>query len=415
MRKIIVFILMLLCLFGFSLSTNSVVTAAVSSTYYAGTENLTGDDLLDKLATISQQKHKTFTSYSDLTTMNHKTDPDPKNSSNLLDFYSRISVKAKWDSGSTWNREHIWPQSLSGGLFGTSGAGSDIHHIRPTIPSINSARNNSQFTDFDMVNKTGKEYKYNGVLAAYHIGQDYWEPLDNVKGDVARILMYMYMHYSKEVKANASYNKAGNLKITSVVYGGGDTQKAWDILLYWNDLDPVDDYEANRNEYCAQVTGVRNPFIDNMNFCDAIWGEVETVSFEDTFKNLNIKSQIVFDVDANGDDVVVDYESLRLRYVLQLNEQQYKSYLPVASNVKMYVNNEEVTYSVVDVDDEYRLIYSIDALDYSQVYTPKFTYGSSTITISGYSIKSLAQYYLNNLSNDTLVKQYGDCLTEIAK
>ena len=34
--------------------------------------------------------------------------------------------------------------------------------------------------------------------------------------------------------------------------------------------------------------------------------------------------------------------------------------------------------------------------------------------ITGYSAKSLAQYYLNTLKDNTLVKQYKSCLTEIA-
>ena len=146
MRKIFALIILLLCsITVFSLSSKVEVVAA---DYYASTQNLEGKALLNELATISQKNHTKYTSYDDIRTMNHKSDPDPNNSSNLLDFYSKISVKAAWDNGTTWNREHVWPQSLAGSLYGTSGAGSDIHHIRPTISSINSSRGNKKFIFF---------------------------------------------------------------------------------------------------------------------------------------------------------------------------------------------------------------------------------------------------------------------------
>ena len=256
-------------------------TTEAASSYYASTEGLTGTALLNELATITRTNHTRYTSYDDIKSMNPKSDPDPNNSSKLLDFYSRISVNAAWDGGSTWNREHVWPQSLSGGLYGTSGAGSDIHHIRPTISSINSKRGNMKFTDFDVIGQTANEYKYNSKLAAY-TNNTYWEPLDNVKGDTARIVMYMYMHYSKEVSANASFGKAGSLSLTNIVYGkGGSKDAALQILLYWNKLDPVDTYESNRNEYCASVTGTRNPFIDYPEFADAIWSNGSSINPDD--------------------------------------------------------------------------------------------------------------------------------------
>ena len=280
MKKLLLYFLLIVLSIS-SLLFVDVNQVEAASGYYASTEGLTGTELLNELATITQKNHTKFTSYDDIKTMNPKSDPDPNNSSKLLDFYSRISVNAAWDGGSTWNREHVWPQSQSGGLYGTSGAGSDIHHIRPTINSINSKRGNMKFTDFDVIGQTANEYKYNSQLVAY-TNNTYWEPLDNVKGDTARIVMYMYMHYSKEVSANASFSKAGSMYLTNIVYGkGGSKDAALQILLYWNKLDPVDDYEANRNEYCASVTGTRNPFIDYPEFADAIWSNGTSIDPDD--------------------------------------------------------------------------------------------------------------------------------------
>ena len=43
-----------------------------------------------------------------------------------------------------WNREHVWAKSH--GDFGTTmGAGTDLHHLRPTDASVNSSRSNLDF------------------------------------------------------------------------------------------------------------------------------------------------------------------------------------------------------------------------------------------------------------------------------
>ena len=35
---------------------------------------------------------------------------DPTNPNKIILVYSRTSVSSTWDAGSTWNREHVYPQ-----------------------------------------------------------------------------------------------------------------------------------------------------------------------------------------------------------------------------------------------------------------------------------------------------------------
>ena len=245
--------------------------------YYNSIEGLKKDALLEGLAEISQKNHKYFNTYGEVRGGNAYSDADPSDPENyILDFYTGFQIPNAWDNGTTWNREHVWCQSLSGGLYGTSGAGADIHHIRPLISSINSARNNALYADLE--NSEENKYYYKGQdTGCYNIGQSYFEPRDEAKGDVARILMYMYMHYSVDVAANVGYSYAGDLNITNIVYTSSNSeQAAWDLLLSWNKLDPVDKFESDRNTYCTTVTGVRNPFIDHSEFADIIWNNSYT-------------------------------------------------------------------------------------------------------------------------------------------
>ena len=155
----------------------------------------------------------------------------------MILFYTGASVP-KTDNMNVWNREHVWAQSLSkyesgGQWFGESGAGADAHHIRPCNPSVNSSRGNDKF----------------GTSSGYY------EPTDEFKGDVARIIFYMMVRYTQ----------ADSFTFTSVA-------ESLDILLEWNELDPVSPLEENRNDVVEDIQGNRNPFIDYPEFAEEIWG-----------------------------------------------------------------------------------------------------------------------------------------------
>lgn len=217
--------------------------------YYASADGKDGADLKAALRSIINNTKKN-TSYDDLKVKLPYTDADPKNSSNLILLYSQMSFKGRWNGGGTgeWNREHVWPQSK--GWFKTSGAGSDIHHIRPEDNQINSKRGNLPYGYAN----GGTPVMYKGVQCGT-IGSGRFEPTDQVKGDVARIVMYLLVRYS----ASDSY------KISAIL-------PSFEVMLEWNELDPVNDFEKVRNERCYEIQGNRNPFIDHPELAEQIWG-----------------------------------------------------------------------------------------------------------------------------------------------
>ena len=155
--------------------------------------------------------------------------------------------------GSTdWNREHVYPKSLGTPNLGTSGPGADGHHLRPSDVGFNSQRGNLKFVD-----GSGNAGSVSGG----------WYPGDEWKGDVARIMMYMYIRYNSQCLPT-------NVGIGSSTSTPDDMI---DLFLEWNAEDTVSDFERQRNTYhentsndCAQ--GNRNPFIDNAYLATRIWG-----------------------------------------------------------------------------------------------------------------------------------------------
>ena len=120
-------------------------------------------------------------------------------------FYSQDKITP--ERAGRWNREHVWPKSLSGGLYGTSGPGADMHHIRPTATNTNSDRGSLKYGNVNHSTATesrNTDYGTNTLSGWYEGG--YFEPLDTVKGDAARICLYMY----------TCYYASGSLKLNNV-------------------------------------------------------------------------------------------------------------------------------------------------------------------------------------------------------
>ena len=186
-----------------------------------------------------------------------QADQDPTNNSNMVLFYSRDSVSKRAAGGSTtdWNREHVWPQSLSNGHWGKEKAGTDVLHIRPTWYTTNNKRGNTVYGD---VNKKNPQ-TYNGMIYAYVSGS-YFEPIDAVKGDVARILMYVWTAYY-------DYYEDTSLYLTNAI-------ESYDTLLKWHTLDKPDALEGVRNDYSeSSKQKNRNPFVDHPEFAWKIFGD----------------------------------------------------------------------------------------------------------------------------------------------
>lgn len=180
------------------------------------------------------------------------SDQDPDNPDNVIVAYPGdygISVPTGYSSeinGYYWNREHVWPQSRLGvGVSYTNdfpSKATDVHNLKPSDPDENSARSNDYF-DYFNTNNT-------------------YEPRDEVKGDIARILFYMATMYFDLTLDNDIYSESSE-----------KTMGILSVLLEWNELDPVDDFERKRNVVIYSYQGNRNPFIDYPEFANLIWGD----------------------------------------------------------------------------------------------------------------------------------------------
>lgn len=237
--------------------------------YYSSLEGLSGAALKQALQDIiANPSVVRVHNYDDVWDILKTSDQNPENSNQVWLIYtetprSKIDLQLGNSNVGKWNREHIYCQSRGGFSTGTDyltpfsdgitiwtattgandiGAGvCDAHHIRAVDGQENSSRNNRNYG-----------VDYNGPIAT---------PTTTWKGDVARACFYMAVRYDglNVVNGNPNENSIGQI---------GDLA----TLLTWNQTDPRDDFEMNRNNYIYTWQVNRNPFIDYPNLADYIFG-----------------------------------------------------------------------------------------------------------------------------------------------
>ena len=243
--------------FAFSFDINAQKTPVPN--YYKSIDFSDKKTLFIQLSKLITKTHKTKLKYSpDTWQALKKTDEDPNNPNKILLMYgtnnmdqditndlSRDKNKGGNKKGN-WNREHVYPRSMGKPNLGYTGAGADIHMLRPSDVKQNGKRGNLPFED--------------AKGAARKINKS-WYPGDRWRGDVARIVMYMYVRYGSKADPK---RVAKNGFISSRPFP--------ELFLQWNAQDPVDFFEKNRNEKVYLIQGNRNPFIDNPYIAHLLWG-----------------------------------------------------------------------------------------------------------------------------------------------
>ena len=214
--------------------------------------------LYDTLQNLMKSTMTASVTYNSLTNYWLTTDTQPGYTYTTL-FYSDA------DSNS-YNREHVWPNSH--GSFNQTLGGSDLHHLRPADDRVNSTRGNDVWGDVKSQYANPSTCTYNGKTVLWYIssGDGLVEPNDNIKGDIARILLYVYVRWEEP---NLFENQSPALS-------GSDGKKVIEslqTLLEWCQEDPVDQWEMARNDQVQNIQHNRNVFIDYPELAWLVFGQ----------------------------------------------------------------------------------------------------------------------------------------------
>ncbi|HNR85759.1 MAG TPA: endonuclease [Taishania sp.] len=168
-----------------------------------------------------------------------------------------------------FSREHVFAHSwMPGNPYNSPEKPqyTDQHNLLPTkMTDVNGARGNRPFGEVITPNFTFMGTK-RGVDAN---GNEVYEPRDEIKGDVARCLMYEAVTY------NGTNGTWAFPSFISFIFPYGQNA---DVILQWHFQDPPSDLEIARNEYIYSIQGNRNPFIDSVDF--ACYIDFSTMNYD---------------------------------------------------------------------------------------------------------------------------------------
>ncbi|KUJ56248.1 MULTISPECIES: endonuclease [Chryseobacterium] len=275
-------------------SISYTISAQAPSNYYDGTAGLSGAVLKSKLKTIITNGHQDK-GYANLLTAFQSTDRDYfyENDGTVMDMYSEnpngqdpynynhgLKQCGNYSiEGDCYNREHVVPQSLFNQNLPMR---SDVHFVTPTDGKVNGMRSNYPFGKVGNASFTSLNGSKLGNSVSAGFSGTVFEPIDEFKGDIARMILYFITRYETQLSGFSNGNILGNSAYPGL--------QIWELnqLLAWNTLDPVSSFEVARNNAAYVYQGNRNPYIDRPEFVTLVWGAYMGVEDSNIKKNVTI-------------------------------------------------------------------------------------------------------------------------------
>lgn len=272
----------------------TILTAQIPAGYYNSANGLTGFQLKSELNTIIKTGHTPRT-YNELITVLYPVadiDNIYENDGTILDLYSErpnavdsysyTTGQNCGNVGSTegvcYNREHVYPQGFFNSDDFIDDMRNDAHHVIPTDGFVNGRRSNFPFGMVGTPTITTSNGTKVGASITTGFNGTVFEPIDEFKGDIARMLLYFATRYDDVTQYGTwgSFNNVNDPRDGSI----DRWYEQWyvNLLLDWHAQDPVSQREINRNNAIFTYQGNRNPYIDNPQYVAMIWTNTSTPS-----------------------------------------------------------------------------------------------------------------------------------------
>ena len=247
--------------------------------YYDDAVGLQGEPLRAALHAIID--NHTEVSYTFLWTAFYTTDDRPDGT--VWDMYSDVpggtppyvyefGIDQAGDGsaeGSGYNREHSWPRAWFGGEVAPMNT--DLFLIYPTDVYVNNARGDYPYGEVAVPEWTSLNGCRRGPCSYPGYAGIVFEPIDAYKGDFARTYFYMSTRYYTEDAAwpGSPMTDGCDLKLWAL-----------NMLMEWNESDPVSVKELERNEAVYAYQHNRNPYIDHPAWVETVFAPPTAVGDE---------------------------------------------------------------------------------------------------------------------------------------
>jgi len=341
----------------------SLVKAQIPEGYYDDANGLSGESLKTALYTIIDD-HDSQT-YNQL--WQHFISTDKKPNGKVWDMYSDVPggtppyeytfVEDQCGNysgeGSCYNREHSFPKSW---FNDAAPMVTDLFHIVPTDGYVNGQRSNWPFGETNNPSWTSLNGCKKGPNSTAGYSGTIFEPIDEYKGDFARIYFYMATRYENIIPAweNNSSNADAVLDGTSY-----PVFEEWclNLLIQWHQEDAVSQKEIDRNNAIYDIQNNRNPYVDHPEYVSMVWGGAEMPVISEVnhqpesptpSEAVTVSATITDDGDIAESSLMYGYNANDLDYW----EPMVPSGDVYTAQIAAQVAGTEVYYKITATDDE---------------------------------------------------------------
>ena len=187
----------------------------------------------------------------------------------MSDYCSGVDV----GEGECYNREHVLPKSWWGYKAENEANDlmyTDLHHVYSVDAIANEKRSAWVYDEVRSATWTNNLGSKLGTGKTWN--ENSFEPVDEYKGDIARIYFYMLTCYMDKDFT------AGGRGYRYFTYSNGVCDfksQALALMLKWHRQDPVSEKEVARNTKVADLQGNVNPFVEQPALVEYIWGTMK--------------------------------------------------------------------------------------------------------------------------------------------
>ena len=294
--------------------------------------------------------------------------------------------------GDCYNKEHIIPQSVYSSDYPMK---SDAHQVLPTDGRVNGFRSAYPYgvVGQNLVSQSGiSNPTQNGSKLGNNLDEGFssgysnivFEPIDEFKGDVARIYFYFITRYENLVSSWSNYD----------MFDGSSDKVLEDtflnILMNWHLNDPVSQKEIDRNNNIYIYQGNRNPFIDQPDYVEEIWNSTNDTENPTTPTNIEIFN--------------ITDSTLQLSWDNSTDNISVASY-NIFIDDSFYANTQNNNYSISGLNAETYYCFSITAIDQSEnISTMSQEECATTLEQSTSTNELFISEYLEGSSNNKAIE-----------
>lgn len=384
--------------------------AQIPSGYYDLATGKTGEDLRAALRDITTNGHVKlpYTSSSfDVWDAYSYTDVRPApNNTIIWDMYSDIpgaspaytftiytnQCGTASNEGDCYSREHCMPNSWWGGLGqsdNTNPQYTDLHHLFPADQYVNSRKSNYIVAQTSTPTWTSTNGSKLGPCTFPGYTGTVFEPINEYKGDFARAYLYLATRYMNELSTWVTDYSSYDSKY--IINSTGGNYKQWyiDMLISWNNSDPVSQKEIDRNNNIYNNTPQhnRNPYVDHPEYVCLVWGcasspvitnIVSTPSAPNSTSSVSVSANVTDNVSVASVTLQWGTDGLSYGNSITMNVSGAPNYVTVSS-IPAQLPGTKVTYRIVAIDNEGNTTTSL-AYSYTTIKVEPTNYPTSIST-----------------------------------